>query len=101
MRRKYVILKDYESPILFPEIISHDEITSRDSVLSAGFFSVSADSNSICGIRVDCYGESISLRVKSRPIEDSAKVKALITGAEMYEYSELLKEAEQKQKEQS
>jgi hypothetical protein len=62
MKQKYVRLKDYDSIIIFPEVIQHREFKHMD-VVSAGFCYVDPDS-------VKCFGESVSLGLKSKP-EDS------------------------------
>ena len=73
---KYVMHKRYGA-ILFPPIISHDEMIKKENCKSAGFFSVGPDSNDPNGISVNCFGESVSLGLKSTP-EDAIEVKCTI-----------------------
>lgn len=57
MKGKYIKTQDGEI-ILFPEIMQHKEFK-HFTPISAGFFHISAD------YEVQCYGESISLNLKS------------------------------------
>ncbi len=60
---KYVISDDLV-PILFPEGIRHDKFRSIfPKIVSAGFCTISGENNDIL---VDCWGESVSLKVKSQ-----------------------------------
>lgn len=66
---KYIIIEiqEMEVPILFPEFVQHESIWNRmdrPKVVSAGF----------CTSTFDCYGESISLCIKSRK-DDSLIIK--------------------------
>ena len=69
-RLKYVRTDD-DVIIIFPEYISHDQFK-WSHPKSAGFISMSANR---CGcdseIEIKCFGESISLKLKSLPEEDS------------------------------
>ncbi len=90
MKSKYVITGEYENVILFPEMVSHDDLFNRDQVISAGFFSVKPDKNEPYGIKVNCYGRSVSLKLSSRST-DAGKVKALLLGMEAWELDMLTK----------
>jgi len=70
-RLKYIILDDQtESPIIFPNWINHsDMVQGYQKVLSAGFLDVVAGAAG--HLRIACYGESVSLKIKSRPETDS------------------------------
>ena len=63
MKLKYVIVDQMytEVPIVFPEILTHAEVATwyRSTVVSGGFCYFEDG-------KYKCYGESISLRVKSR-----------------------------------
>jgi len=66
-KAKYIIHKQY-IPIVFPETINHADMArnmgwKREDIVGAGFVYVNGDS-------YNCYGESVSLRVKSREEED-------------------------------
>ena len=70
MKTKYIVVNSHHLPkeqmIIFPAIIKHDEMAKAmgrlrlPNVVSAGF---------INGEFMQCYGESISLFRKSRPID--------------------------------
>jgi len=57
-KQKYVRLKEYDEIIIFPQIIQHSEFSNMNPV-SAGFCHVHKD-------KVVCFGESISLGLKSK-----------------------------------
>lgn len=65
MKIKYITFDTglIEAIIIFPEYVMHRDIGIQGKILGAGFIEV------IDG-QWNCYGESISLKVKSRP-EDS------------------------------
>jgi hypothetical protein len=72
MKKKYIRMT-YAGFILFDGQLQHaamaqPALNSGDHIISAGFFA--ADEN---GLAV-CYGESVSLRVKSRP-DDTEKLR--------------------------
>ncbi len=70
-----------ETPILFPPHVGHDDMArslsiTPDDVLAAGFVEFSAVEYLHCGlpfhvVEAKAYGQSTSLKVKSRPQEDS------------------------------
>lgn len=72
---KYVMI-DFggtETPIMFPEFLPHTMMAGRN-IVSAGEFNIYGTDeplpNACCcenAIRVSVFGESISLKVKSRP----------------------------------
>lgn len=70
-RVKYVRTKDNEI-IVFGEIMQHSSFKNRQPV-SAGFisFGINKEGNPSC----TCYGESISLGIKSNPEEDTILAK--------------------------
>jgi hypothetical protein len=65
MRMKYIISKD-DTPVVFSDIQSHQEVASALSflVLGAGFCHINNK-------EFVCYGDSVSLNVKSRGPVDS------------------------------
>jgi len=67
MCAKYVVVKGKlcESIIIFPRHERHSDVAERmgGEVVSAGFMS-------IAGEHVDCFGESESLKLGSRPAKD-------------------------------
>ncbi len=65
-KSKYIILYEEELPVLFNPIIQHSEIGIMKRVISAGFCSRNDDGT------YSVWGESISLKVKSRP--EDAKI---------------------------
>ena len=70
-RVKYVITED-EKIIVFPELFQHSQFRNFNPV-SAGFisFGVNKMGNPTC----NCWGESISLGLKSRPETDTRLAK--------------------------
>lgn len=64
---KYIVIDDC-IPIVFSETIEHKRmaIVVRGEVTGAGFVCIDEDGY------YHCYGESVSLNIKSRGIEDSA-----------------------------
>lgn len=67
LKTKYVITED-KTIIVFPELLQHSEFK-RFNPTSAGFisFGVNKEGNPTCS----CYGESISLGLKSNPEVDT------------------------------
>lgn len=82
MKTKYVITKK-KVAILFSELIQHSEFK-NDEPISAGFVSISADMENLNWATCKCYGESISLNLKSNPVEDEKIIKRQILGYEAY-----------------
>ena len=68
-RQKYVRLKQYNSIIIFNSIIEHAEFKNLEPT-SAGFCYVNENS-------VDCFGESISLNLKSNPTDSMFATKQI------------------------
>lgn len=70
-KTKYVITKNKEI-IVFPELLQHSDFK-HFSPISAGFISIGINEqgNPSCS----CYGESISLGLKSNPEEDTELAK--------------------------
>ncbi len=64
-RQKYVRLKEYDKFIIFSTIIEHSAFANFEPV-SAGFCYINPDKQV-----VSCFGESISLKLKSNPEEDT------------------------------
>ena len=71
IKTKYVITKNKEI-IVFPELLQHSDFK-HFSPISAGFISIGINEqgNPSCS----CYGESISLGLKSNPEEDTKLAK--------------------------
>lgn len=71
---KYIIVLfgNHEIAITFPDFVGHDEMARMmgpyRKPISAGFFTVCVDEDRRA--HADAYGESVSLKLKSRP-EDS------------------------------
>ena len=61
-KMKYVKIDEFDSIIIFPDIIMHSDFRYLKPI-SAGFCYINEDS-------ISCFGESISLRLKTEP-EDS------------------------------
>ena len=78
MTMKYIITE--YSPVIFNESETHkDAATGVGIIKSAGFLNVTFDTKKE---RFDCFpfGESISLGVKSNPIEDKIKLDRMFNG---------------------
>jgi hypothetical protein len=75
MAIKYIMLKD-KGIVMFSGLLNHNEVAQafREKPLSAGFVSFDGSGG------VNCYGESISLGIKSRE-EDGE-----IAQRQLYEY---------------
>jgi hypothetical protein len=76
---KYIVIDSggLELPILFPDVIKHKDIPVKNAI-SAGTVQIWTSEDGT--INVSCFGESVSLKVKSRASEDSNLIKQMITG---------------------
>ena len=79
---KYVIVEvsGIEMAILFDPCISHDEIGLRP-IVAAGFFEIygkEADVDGVAGVEVGCFGESVTMGLKSRPQQDAEIIKRMV-----------------------
>lgn len=72
-KQKYVRLKQYDTIIIFPEVLNHSDFKHMNPV-SAGFCYVEKE-------KIQCFGESYSLRMKSDP-EDTKIATKQIFGVE-------------------
>lgn len=63
---KYIIVEDHglENAIVFSEILKHSDVANMLPVVSAGFCSFSVDDDR--QLKVTCWGDSVSLKKKSR-----------------------------------
>ena len=75
-KQKYVRLKEYGSIIIFAPVIGHSEFK-HFGVVSAGFCYVDEKNE-----KIDCFGESIGLGLKSNEYEDSVKATMQIFGTD-------------------
>jgi hypothetical protein len=75
-KQKYIRLGAFNEIVIFPEVIQHKKFKSFD-VESAGFCYVNGDKKT-----VECFGESVSLGLKSNPEEDSLTATKQIFGSE-------------------
>lgn len=62
--------------IIFPSSMSHDDMAhqlgvKKENILGAGFVKFVNEEGKL---KCECYGDSFSLRIPSRPVEDSLKV---------------------------
>jgi hypothetical protein len=73
-KMKFVRLKEYDQVIIFPCIIEHSRFRYFEPV-SAGFCYINRN-------KVDCFGESFSLNLKSNPKEDTLQATKQVFGAE-------------------
>lgn len=79
-RAKYIVAEivtggvAMETPIIFPSFIAHSDIALRidsysrnlNKVISAGFVQFTPGKDGNC-VKVVAFGESVSLKIKSRP----------------------------------
>ena len=74
---KYIVVDDglNDCPYIFPDHIQHFYMLScvGGKIVSAGFVTFTPEG-------LDCYGNSISLGVASRPESDNKLIKSLIGG---------------------
>jgi len=75
-KQKFVRLKQYNEVIIFPCSIEHSTFKHLSPV-SAGFCYVNTQKE-----RLDCFGESFSLGLKSDPKEDTLQGTKQIFGVE-------------------
>lgn len=73
-KMKYVRISDYNSIIIFPTIINHSDFE-HFKPISAGFCYISKD-------KVECFGESIGLGLKSNEKEDTLEATKQYCGIE-------------------
>ena len=80
LKTKYVITKD-KIIIVFSELLQHSEFKWFNPI-SAGFisFGVNQQGNPSC----ECYGESVSLGLKSNPEEDTKIAKRQLNMLDEY-----------------
>ena len=86
MRVKYVIRDECGgTPILFPEWLNHTQFARKESCLGAGVCSVRAEEKmveagtaTVRDITVHCWGESVTLEVKSRLEEDEKLIRKML-----------------------
>jgi len=85
MKLKYVVF-DHTMPVVFGEYFQHSDVRGRGIPTSAGFCSIreiDTPENSanpcVRMLKVSCYGESISLKLKSSP-EDERLIERMLNG---------------------
>jgi hypothetical protein len=77
MEQKYVIFGEiypgepsqYKSFVIFPKWIEHSTIKADWEPISAGFCTISQDKD--FQTVISCFGESVSLKLKSNPEKDA------------------------------
>jgi hypothetical protein len=76
-KAKYII-SESELPVVFSELQTHADVAlalfGGEKIIGAGFVYVNREGEYVC------YGESISLRVKSRSDEDSKLLNKMLGG---------------------
>lgn len=72
---KYIVMDNgqWDAPVIFDEATQHFEMAQNipGEIISAGFIHWTPDG-------IECYGESISLGVKSRPTEDTTMINKML-----------------------
>lgn len=72
MEMKYIMFKGNTDFLIFPESLSHDEVVlAGHGIKSAGFVKIMPNPEGGTAVIARCYGESTSLKIKSRPDHDS------------------------------
>lgn len=69
MALKYIVIRDgsCDKMIIFGATMKHSEVwPHKEDIISAGFISNPDNQEDWC-----CYGNSVSLKIKSRPSEDN------------------------------
>ena len=81
MNKVKYIRTNHNEIIIFGEIMNHSDF-SRFNPISAGFisFGLNREGNPTCS----CYGESISLKMKSNPEEDTLLAKRQLNMLDWY-----------------
>ena len=70
---KYIIIAENNSPILFEKQVLHSEVAKPfGAIKSAGFCTISFKKNKL---KIKCFGESSSLKIKSNPEEDEDQIR--------------------------
>jgi len=74
---KYIVIEENatESAIIFPCWILHANIAGEKKVISAGKVEFELSGSTVV---IYCYGESVGLKVKSRPKEDARLIEQTI-----------------------
>lgn len=84
-KQKYIKLPQYNEIIIFPCVMAHSYLKHLNPI-SAGFCYINTE-NKV----VECFGESISLNLKSDKEEDTKRATMQVFGVEAFlEYSKLL-----------
>lgn len=77
LKQKYIVTKN-NVIIVFPELLQHSDFKNFEPI-SAGFMSIGTKTvDSYPELDCSCYGESISLNLKSNPIKDTELAKKQI-----------------------
>lgn len=70
---KYIIIEESNSPILFKKQVLHSEVAKPfRAIKSAGFCTISFKNYKL---KINCFGESSSLKIKSNPEEDEEQIR--------------------------
>lgn len=86
MEKKYIVVSTMfsEQIIIFSSVIDHKTVAGNMNVISAGFVDIlcTRDKNKhgeyYLKIKTHCYGESKTLKLSSRPKEDSILAEILL-----------------------
>lgn len=71
MLKKYIVVRQFgEQIIVFSAVLDHSLVAGQMNVISAGFLGFD-------GVNPYCYGESTSLNIGSRTIEDTILAQVL------------------------
>ena len=76
LKQKYIVTEN-DVMIVFSELLEHSRFRSFNPI-SAGFISIGAEDK--YKPTIQCYGESVSLDIKSREEEDTMLAKRQILG---------------------
>ena len=64
---KYVVING-DDMIIFPPTMAHSQFKNIGNITSAGLIRIFSEKGSVNGVR--CFGESVSLKIKSDPKHD-------------------------------
>lgn len=80
MKLKYVMTR--YSPVVFKTVITHsDAAKGLEEITSAGFLTVTVKNGTLV---CDPYGESISLGIKSNPVEDKVRLEEMFNNDTLF-----------------
>ncbi len=84
-KMKYIIYMWHgkEVAMIFGSYLQHNELRSYGTIVGAGFVSIYAVPDPTCPsegeiLKVKCFGESVSLHIKSREKQDASVIEEML-----------------------